>query len=194
MVYNINFSYHIFQRNHQQYDVCGDSYFVDQREDYAICVVADGLGSGPHAHDSAQIVTNVVQTYGHQPLDQLMLLCNERLKLKRGAVASVMRIHFARQEIQYCGIGNITCYVIHHDTIKRPRTHYGYLAGKTIRPFVETFKFTNGDRCFMHSDGIDVIDAATLLNADAWQALENDETDHYLLRKNDDQTYVMLQF
>lgn len=194
MVYNINFSYHIFQRNKQKYDVCGDSCFIGNNDTCAICVVADGLGSGPNAHDSAQIVTSIVEQHCDMRLDQLMLKCNDALKLKRGAVASIIRCHFDDGEMQYCGIGNISCYLMQNGHIRYPRPHYGYLAGKQIEPFVEVFPIQEGDKCMIHSDGIEMNDVSLLTKEKTWQALICDKADDVLTYKNDDQTYAIMQF
>ena len=38
----------------------GDTYFIHTEEDYFICAIADGLGSGPIARQSAQIIPKVL--------------------------------------------------------------------------------------------------------------------------------------
>lgn len=195
MVSNIEWSYHAFQRNKKEYDVCGDSFFIGEFQQRLVCVVADGLGSGPNAHDSAERVTQAVSTYGATlSLQQLMHKCNDVLRMQRGAVASIMYIDFEQQTLQYCGVGNISCYFIHDNKVSYPKPHYGYLAGKRIEPFVETISFTVGDRCFLHSDGIEVNEITQLIDDTMWQALEHDDTEQYLTYKDDDLTYVMLNF
>lgn len=193
MVSKIKWSYHVFQRNKKEYDVCGDGFFIGEFGERIVCVVTDGLGSGPNAHESAKLVTQAVEQYSETlSIQDMMHRCNEALRMQQGAVASILYIDSTRQQIHYCGVGNISCYLIHENNVSYPKPHYGYLAGKRINPFVETFSFTKGDRCFLHSDGIEVNDVKQLVDCTTWQALRQDDTEQYLTYKDDDLTYVML--
>ena len=40
---------------------CGDSFFFHATEDYFLCVLADGLGSGQFAFESSSAVTHIVK-------------------------------------------------------------------------------------------------------------------------------------
>ncbi|HET7579587.1 MAG TPA: hypothetical protein VFK33_09920, partial [Bacillales bacterium] len=51
---------------------CGDSYFVTETNEYFICVLADGLGSGKGARRSSERAVSIVKESHHKDIGTLM--------------------------------------------------------------------------------------------------------------------------
>ena len=52
--------------------LCGDDYYFAVTDDYFICVLADGLGSGEFAHESSRAVTDVVREFQSENVEDIM--------------------------------------------------------------------------------------------------------------------------
>ncbi len=61
----------------------GDSYHTVLTDDYFICSVADGLGSGPVARESSQVIPHILEQYHHESIDSLMGRFNDLMVQKK---------------------------------------------------------------------------------------------------------------
>lgn len=155
------------QIEHPQIEICiqaemksgnresGDAYFVHVDERFALLAIADGLGNGEKAKESAVVVPAVLKEHKEESIERLLQLSNERMVHKRGAAIGIVKIDFFEKTFQYGGIGNIRMYLRRQNgTMIYPIPVPGYLSGRPIRPRVESHSYEVGDLFFMHSDGV----------------------------------------
>ena len=49
----------------------GDTYYVSKNENFMLCAIADGLGNGPIAKESADVIPEILEKYPDDSLDEL---------------------------------------------------------------------------------------------------------------------------
>ncbi|MDQ0256144.1 negative regulator of sigma-B (phosphoserine phosphatase) [Evansella vedderi] len=109
----------------------GDSLLIEKTEDYVVCAVADGLGSGEEAAEASEAAIETIKENHHLDVESLMAKCNNVLFNKRGAVLAILKIDINDCQITYSNVGNIGC--IFYDPsgkLTRPIPSRGYLSGK----------------------------------------------------------------
>lgn len=136
---------------------CGDSYYVNTTDDYFLCVVADGLGSGEHAHDASQAVISAAKDHETEDVSEIMKACNEAMKNKRGAAVSVLKVNYGLQEVVYSCVGNIR-FFLYPPTEKLiyPLPVKGYLSGKPQNLKTHRFPYSSKMKFFIYSDGLNI--------------------------------------
>ncbi|MEK4405135.1 MULTISPECIES: PP2C family serine/threonine-protein phosphatase [Sporosarcina] len=134
---------------------CGDSYFIHAEEGYFICAIADGLGNGPIARQSSQILPKVLKEYHHESIDELLSRCNEHMVQKRGAAVAIVKVDYKQKTIQYSCVGNVRFYMLHDcDKMIYPLPVMGYLSGRPQKLKTQQYNYEKGDLFFLHSDGV----------------------------------------
>ena len=73
---------------------CGDTYYMYKNDDYLLFAIADGLGNGPVAKESAEIIPDILAKFQHESLDELLARCNEQMLQKRGAAVAIVKCRF----------------------------------------------------------------------------------------------------
>ncbi|AOV06677.1 PP2C family serine/threonine-protein phosphatase [Sporosarcina ureilytica] len=142
----------------------GDAYFIHTEEDYLIFAIADGLGSGPFARQSAEIIPDVLAEYHHESLDELLNRCNEYMIQKRGAAVAIVKVDFKDKTIQYSCVGNVRFYIWQNDEkMIYPLPVMGYLSGRPLKLNTQIYSYYPGDRFILHSDGIELRSPTSLL-------------------------------
>ncbi len=142
----------------------GDAYFTHSEEDYFIFAIADGLGNGPMAQQSAEIIPNVLSEYHHESIDELLNRCNEYMFQKRGAAVAIVKVHFKHKTIQYSCVGNVRLYIWKNaGKMVYPLPVRGYLSGRRLKLNTQSYSYDSGDLFFLHSDGIDLRSPTSLL-------------------------------
>lgn len=163
-VVNDHVEINIYQRAKSGNIESGDAYFVHSDDDYFICAIADGLGSGPIARQSAEIIPNVIKEHHDESLDELLSRCNEYMVQKRGAAVAIVKIDYKRQTIQYSCVGNVRFYMLQDGKeMIYPLPVMGYLSGKPQKLKTQEYNYHLGDIFFLHSDGIQLPSPRTLL-------------------------------
>jgi len=171
---------------------CGDSYFYKATDEYFICVVADGLGSGRYAHEASSAVISVVEEYHHENLDSLMSRCNQVLYQKRGAAVSIMKVYFDRKEFVYSGVGNIRFYLYSpQGKLTYPLPVTGYLSGKPQAFHTQTFAYEPESKFLIYSDGFEIHGAKSLLGGYRSTKAIADEIKQNHVDGNDDATFIL---
>ena len=133
----------------------GDTYFIHSEEDYFICAIADGLGNGPVARQSAQIVPQVLKEHHEETIDELLSRCNEHMVGKRGAAVAIVKVNYKIKSIQYSCVGNVRFYMRHgKEKMIYPLPVMGYLSGRPQKLKMQEFDYEQGDLFFLHSDGV----------------------------------------
>ena len=137
--------------------LCGDDYYFEVTDNYFICVLADGLGSGEHAHESSRTVTDVVREFQGQDVDDIMMHCNQALQGKRGAAVAILKVDFKKKDFQYSCVGNIRFYLYPpNGKMIYPLPVTGYLSGRKQHFRTQRFTYTPSTKFFIHSDGFEM--------------------------------------
>ncbi|WP_216831437.1 PP2C family serine/threonine-protein phosphatase [Alkalihalobacterium elongatum] len=135
--------------------LCGDSYVVVESEEYVICAVADGLGSGEEAHASSTTVVNVIKQHHHESVKRLVELCNNNLVSQRGVVLTVVKFDQREKKAHFGSVGNIGfLFYSSSGQIIRPMPRRGFLSGRRINVKTECFPFDPGSIFVIYSDGV----------------------------------------
>ncbi|WP_077210599.1 PP2C family serine/threonine-protein phosphatase [Bacillus dakarensis] len=133
---------------------CGDCYFFTTTDDYFICVLADGLGSGEYAFDSAATVVNIVEQFHHEDVEVLMNRCNNALMLKRGAAVAIFKVFYRIQEFEYSCVGNIRFFLYSSSgKLTYPLPVTGYLSGKPQKFHTQRYSYETDSKFLVYSDG-----------------------------------------
>lgn len=136
-------------------DLNGDSYYYYNCDQYFVCIVADGLGSGYYANESSLAAINVVKEHHHEDVETLMKYCNEALQNKRGAAVAIMKIYFEEARIDYSCVGNIR-FLMHSTSgkITYPVPMHGYLSGKPQKIYIQSFPYESPCKFLIYTDGL----------------------------------------
>lgn len=146
-----------FQRAKAGNKKCGDSYLVLETKDYFVCGIADGLGSGDPANESAEMAVSILKRHHHLDVDKMMDEVNIGLRGKRGAVLAVFKLNYLTNEMYYCSVGNINIVVYsNNEPLARPLPHGGYLSGKPQTYRVEKIPIKGSSYFHMYSDGFNL--------------------------------------
>lgn len=175
-------------------DLCGDCFKFFITERYFLCVVADGLGSGEAAHESASVICQTVDQYQSEPLEVILSHCNEQVKNKRGATVSILKVDFSSRQCYYSSIGNIRFAVYTPNAqFIYPLPVNGYLSGKPQKYRVHTFTYEPNSTFMMYTDGLKLSTSRLILKEcrtveEMAKALEG-----YVHLRTDDLTYIVGQ-
>lgn len=134
----------------------GDTYYITKTDDFMLCAIADGLGNGPVAKESADIIPEILEQYKEETLDELLLRCNDLMVQKRGAAVALVKIDYKNQTISYSCVGNVKFYMYKRATDKMiyPLPVMGYLSGRKQRTNTQTYACDKNDLFMLHSDGV----------------------------------------
>lgn len=134
----------------------GDTYLLKDVEGGAFLVIADGLGSGEKAFQSAAVIYDVFEHVSlNDSVEELMAACNDRMKDKRGAAVTIVKVNYFHRRVNMSAIGNVRVYMQQPTgTMIYPIPQRGYLSGRPQKVKVESYDYQPGTLLFMHSDGI----------------------------------------
>ncbi|WP_338779506.1 PP2C family serine/threonine-protein phosphatase [Metabacillus sp. FJAT-52054] len=174
--------------------LCGDSFFMKTTEDYFVCSLADGLGSGELAHESSQAISDLVEMHHEENVEQLLIRCNQALKEKRGATVSIFKMAFADQQLSYGSIGNIR-FVLYNPAgdFVYPLPVLGYMSGKPQKFKINSYSYQPGAKFIVHSDGLKISAIKSLLRDYDTVEHISDALESYTLDRDDDLTYIVGQ-
>ena len=146
-----------YQKAKKGNDLCGDSFYTMETDNYLVCAVADGLGSGKLAKDASGKATEIIDQNHHESVEQLMTLCNDGLRQTRGAVIAILKVDYTNKTATFSGVGNIRFMI---STEKQRAVHplpkVGFLAGKPEKFKMQEFKFEKEISFMLYSDGMDI--------------------------------------
>lgn len=146
----------VYQEAKEGNNESGDTYFTYLNEEYFLCAIADGLGNGPIARQSSEIIPMILTEYHHETIDELLLRCNELMFQKRGAAVAIVKVDFSAKTIAYSCVGNIKFYMTRKDDDKMiyPLPVMGYLSGRPTKIRTQSYSYNPGDLFLFHSDGV----------------------------------------
>jgi anti-sigma regulatory factor (Ser/Thr protein kinase) len=132
---------------------CGDAWELERRPSGYRVVVADGLGHGPQARESALRALSGAARGPESP-QRALEEAHAASRSVRGAAIAVADVDLAQREIRYAGIGNISAQILEADSTRNLVSMNGTAGQGTarIRPF--TYPFAYGALLVMFSDGL----------------------------------------
>lgn len=146
----------VYQRAKSGNYESGDTFFTHVAEDYFIFAIADGLGNGPIARQSAEVIPNILARYHDESIDELLNRCNEYMLQKRGAAVAIVKVDFKLKTMQYSCVGNVRFYILQkNEKMLYPLPVRGYLSGRPLKLNTQSYVYYPGDVFFLHSDGIE---------------------------------------
>lgn len=146
-----------FQEAKNKSSWCGDAFYCNESEDYFICAVSDGLGSGQFAYEASKVVMDYIRENHHEDLVMLMENCNRLLLNKRGVVLSIIKVDYKNKEIIYSNTGNINCIFYSLDGIlTRTVPKRGFLSGKKLNFTTQHLPYKTRVRFIIFTDGVDL--------------------------------------
>lgn len=171
--------------------LCGDDYFFLATDDYFVCVLADGLGSGEFAHESSRAVTNVVRESHGKDVDSLMELCNRVLLQKRGAAVAIFKVYFNELRFHYSCVGNIRFYLYPpNGKLVYPLPVTGYMSGRKQRFHTQVFSYVPNSRFLIHSDGFEMRGTKDFFGLSSSLEVSANQLEHTNSAASDDITFI----
>ncbi|MBM7705030.1 PP2C family serine/threonine-protein phosphatase [Metabacillus iocasae] len=171
---------------------CGDSYFVKETDEYFLCVMADGLGSGEHAMKASSAITDVVSLYPHEDVEELMVKCNEATKNTRGAAVAILKFYKKTFQFVYSNIGNIRFYLYSPGgKLTYPLPIKGFLSGRAQRFRTQMFSFEPESRFLIHTDGLNLREIKSVFSKTTKIQQMSTELQSKIDSNSDDITYVI---
>lgn len=155
---------YVYQEAKQGNVESGDTYFLHAEKNYFLFAIADGLGNGPIARQSSEIIPTVLREHHHESIDELLSRCNEYMFRKRGAAVAIVKIDYIKKTVQYSCVGNVRFYLL-QDGKKMiyPLPVMGYLSGRPQKLNTQEYSYHPGDLFFLHSDGVELRSPASSL-------------------------------
>lgn len=171
---------------------CGDSYYFTATEEYFLCVLADGLGSGRYAYEASSAVVEVVKENETDDVETLMKRCNEVLAQKRGAAVAVLKVNFITREFEYSCVGNIRFYLYtpNGKTIY-PLPIRGFLSGRPQNIRTQRFFYEPNSKFLFHTDGLTVNNTKSLIKSCQSVEIIANEIKNKQFSKDDDSTFII---
>lgn len=141
----------VFSLAHPDETVIGDHAQILRDDRTVTIAVADGLGHGAPARDSAERVIGVVATTA--PLEQLFAQAHQAVLGARGAVMAIARVG---TEIEYASVGNIGSRIIGSDGTVRMLSAMSGTLGSALPRRILTEKLNRqpDDSVVICTDGI----------------------------------------
>lgn len=145
----------VYQKEKEGTHYCGDRFYYEETDTGFICALADGLGSGEFAEESAQIVIDIIKESPFASNEDIVSKCASKLWGKRGVVLGILKMDFKTGTYTFSSIGNIGVITVSKDKKKsRNIPSSGYLAGYKRSLKVVEGKLEQGMKFFMFSDGV----------------------------------------
>ncbi|WP_280771295.1 PP2C family serine/threonine-protein phosphatase [Salipaludibacillus daqingensis] len=133
----------------------GDAFYTVRTDNYVLCAVADGLGSGEEAMDASEAAMSVIKRDHDLDTETLMEKCNQVLWGTRGVVITILKLDFQSGIIEYTNIGNITCtFYEPSGEMYRPVPTRGYLSGKKNKFKTQRIPYEKDTIFIIYSDGL----------------------------------------
>lgn len=89
--------------------LCGDGYWMDEKDGATRIFLGDGLGHGPHAYDAVQAAIEAFKNCNEPMPADILRHIHVQVKKTRGLVATVAVLNHQAKKWHISGIGNISC-------------------------------------------------------------------------------------
>ena len=133
---------------------CGDDWSAVDHNGFRTMLVTDGLGHGPLAGAASASAKEIFQRNAHRAPAEIVEVINQGLRPTRGAAVAVVRIDSNRNEIIFCGVGNIAACILGGERIRNLVSHHG-TAGHDVRRIQEfEYEFPPEAMLILNTDGL----------------------------------------
>lgn len=136
-------------------DVCGDAWGIEQTQESATVLLADGLG---HGYEASIASLAAVRTLHRNPgLTPLALIerSHEALRSSRGAAVAVAKIDYVHGTVKFSGLGNVAALIYSGAISAQHLVSVNGTAGHTAPQFREfSYPWPENGMLVMHSDGL----------------------------------------
>jgi hypothetical protein len=140
---------------------------MDQRPERFLLMVADGLGHGPDAAVAAQKAVQVFHGHTAQSPAEILTKTHSALRVTRGAAVVVAEVDRAKEEVRFCGVGNIAGTILIGEKSHGMVSHNG-IVGQEARKIQEfCYPWSAGALLVLHSDGLATL--WSLMRIQAWR-------------------------
>lgn len=140
---------------HPQESCCGDDWGLKRYSTGSVCLVADGLGHGPSARAAAAQAVDILLSHALCPPQEIVGRAHDALRSTRGAAVAVAQLDHERQQLRYCGVGNIAAAIVDENGHGRQLVSRNGTAGIGAPKIMEfTYPWTSSGLLIMHSDGL----------------------------------------
>jgi anti-sigma regulatory factor (Ser/Thr protein kinase) len=140
-------------------EVCGDTWAMEQTQDRSLVFIADGLGHGIDAAQSAHEAVNIFLKNRLLRPSEIMELIHNGLKHTRGAAVAIAEISVNHDVVRFAGVGNISGAIVTPSGMRHLVSHNGTVGGEVRK--IEEFTYPWSGRnqqelpiLVMHSDGL----------------------------------------
>lgn len=96
-------------------EVCGDGWCWHATDTRLTILVADGLGHGLAAHDASRLAVRIFEEHEAETPERIITDIHAGLRPTRGAAVAATAMDLERGVLRYCGLGNISAVILHHD-------------------------------------------------------------------------------
>lgn len=133
---------------------CGDGVSTASSDELDSILVVDGLGHGDEAAEAAQ---QAISVYSRSPLaDPISTIerIHQQLAGTRGAAIALLQIDHSKNQVNFVGVGNISCRIYAHHTSKGCVSSPGIVGGRMGSLSQYDYDWSPGAHLLMYSDGI----------------------------------------
>lgn len=185
----------VYQKEKPGSPFCGDRYFYEETESGFICALADGLGTGEFAEESAEIVIDIIKNNPEATPNEIMITCNKQLHGKRGVVLGILKLDFITNIYTVSTIGNIGIVFIHNKKKQHHIPTGGYLAGTKKKFKVEHGQLKDDMHFIMYSDGVSDADLnPCIMHEDVREIISAYDEATKLRERRDDTTLLAIRY
>ena len=132
----------------------GDAWAVDVEPGRLLVTVIDGLGHGAAAAIAAEKALQIFREHPAETPEQILGKAHEALHDTRGATMAVAEVFMGRQQLEYCGIGNIYGAVVAPSRSRSLVSLNGTVGHELRKLRAFTYPYPAGALLIMHSDGL----------------------------------------
>jgi len=137
----------------------GDRCVVRLSDQRALVAVIDGVGHGHEAAAASAAAAEVLERYGNETLDVLMLRCHENLVDTRGAAITLTLFDGRNSVLHWLGAGNVAALLLHTEPSGHARAREllvrSGVAGVSLPSIdVSSTAVARGDLVVLATDGL----------------------------------------
>lgn len=173
--------------------ISGDAFRVIDRGDFVVVMMADGLGHGPAAAESAHAAVGYLEAHPEDSPVELLRGAHDAIKGLRGAALAIARIDRQQRTLRHVALGNVETRIVATDRVLRPLTFAGIVGRQLPRLTEAEFPFLPGDLLLMHTDGFDSEFELSPLARDRDLQLLADQIARQTGHPHDDQLLLILR-